>query len=224
MSGRLAEALRTALESPIGDHLGQVFHAPFVTVLLAEQGGGEATAEALEVARDALARCGVAPGRQMVLLASTGAPLTDAREVARALRSRLGLPVVLHDPARSPSMLSSKEGGLRIALDDELREAEAVVVVSEIRVGAAFGEAGGEELLVPGAADAESIERCARLATTPEGRAEVARVAMATCRIDYALLWSRGEDVRAWAGEAPAVFDLARQAITLRRAPRAEPI
>lgn len=222
MSERLRESLLVALGAPVGARLEQVFHAPFVTVLLAERDGGEAAATALELARNELARRGVSSGRQMVLLASAEPPSAVHREEARALRARLGIPVVLHDPDRSPSMLSSAEGGLRIELDDELREAEAVMVVSAIRHAERFGARGGEELLVPGAASTATLARCTPLAATAEGRAEVARAAAGACAIDYALLWT-DDFSHAWAGEAPEVFRVARTALARTGARAGEP-
>ena len=212
MSASLRDALLTALLAPTGARLEQVFHAPFVTVLLAERDGGEAGRAALELARDELSRRGVACGRQMVLLASTRPPGASHRDEAKALRARLGIPVVLHDPERSPSMLSSGEDPLAIELDDELREAEAVMVVSAIRNSGRFGEGGGEELLLPGAASAATLRRCEALAVHAEGRTALARAAARSCTIDYALLWT-DDFAHAWAGEAPRVFETARAAL-----------
>lgn len=214
MSGAHEAALREAWARPAGAHLGQVFHAPFVTVLLAERSGGERMAVALEVARDALARCGVSPGRQLVLLASSEAAPPGAREEARALRRRLGLPVVVHDPERSPSMHVHPGDPLALELDDELREAEAVMLVSALRPRARFGERGGMELLVPGSVSRATGERCNALARTPEGRAAIRQAAATACRIDYALLWSESGEPRAWAGEPDAALAAAGAALS----------
>jgi len=213
MSERLAASLRAALQTPVGDRLEQVFHAPFVTVLLAERDGGEDAAAALEVARDALASRGVATGRQSVLLAATDSPDAAHRAAARALRAKLGLPVVLHDPARSPNMPAAIEEGLSFELDDELREAEAVFLVSALRPDAAFGQSGGEELLVPGAASTVTAAQCAAVAGDAAGRQRIARLARSVCRIDYALLWSAADPRNAWAGEPPAVVERAHAAL-----------
>lgn len=213
MSVGPADGLRAALEAPVGARLEQVFHSPFVTVLLAERDGGEDSLEALEFARDALTRRGVAAGRQMVLLASMQPPQAAHRLAVRAMRERLGIPVVLHDPAHSPSMPATGESDLQLELDDELREAEAVMLVSALRPGAEFGEGGGEELLVPGSVSAATAARCRPLAASVAGRRRIARIAQSACRIDYALLWWRGGSVRAWAGEMPAVLDHARASL-----------
>lgn len=222
MSEALRDALRGALLAPMGARLDQVFHAPFVTVLLAERDGGEAGATALELARDELSRRGVSSGRQMVLLASADPPGASHRDEAKALRARLGIPVVLHDPERSPCMPASGEGALSIELDDELREAEAVMVVSAIRRSERFGERGGEELLLPGAASAATLLRCAALAARAEGRAALARAASRVCTIDYALLWT-DDLAHAWAGEPPRVFEVARAALARVGARASEP-
>lgn len=209
----LAAALGAALAAPTGARLEQVFHSPFVTVLLAERDGGETSAKALEFARDALVRRGVAAGRQMVLLAAMDPPRAEHREWARLLRARLGVPVLIHDPAQSPSMPAVVLDGMEFELDDELREAEAVMLVAALRPGARFGEAGGAELLVPGAASAATAARCAARAQDPAERYAIVRRAQEVCRIDYALLWSHVDPSRAWAGEPPGVLEVSHAAL-----------
>jgi hypothetical protein len=211
MSAVLTRALAAALATPVGASLAQVLHAPFVTVLLADRDGGPDALAALAVARDALARAGIAPGRQMVLLASEGPALAEPKARAREWRAALGLPVVIHDPARAAWSPFGEVAGVPLLLDDELREAEAVVAVSALRPHARGVARGGSALLVPGVA--APATRAAWLAPVAD------HIVTAGFRVDFALCWDGDDPARAWAGAAPRVWEHAIAAPGWRVAP-----
>lgn len=109
----------------------------------------------------ALERHGIPRGRQLLLIADLGwpegRPFPPTRSVqreeygdhgwpgasesemtalrARALREALGVAVVAHDAARSPCFFM--DSGRTIAFNDELREAEAIVMAGPYRSGGA---------------------------------------------------------------------------------------
>ncbi|HEY6193912.1 MAG TPA: hypothetical protein VI504_02630, partial [Candidatus Eisenbacteria bacterium] len=123
------ERVRAALADLDTAALASRFPAPLVTALVAdasEPGRGLELALAETIA--ALDRVGVPRGRQFVLLG--GDPVAaDAATRARSLRALLGVPVFVHAPERAGFVAGRIESGATIELDDELREAEAIVTV-----------------------------------------------------------------------------------------------
>ncbi len=131
------EAFRAQIEAaamaPADGTLGSRFVAPLVTWLVADARAGEELGDALAGTMRALERVGVLRGRQFVLLG--GAPFDDvaqtaARGRARELRTRLGVPVLVHDLTREGFAAGTLPDGTPLELDDELREAEAIVSVA----------------------------------------------------------------------------------------------
>lgn len=189
--------IRRALATPVGAKLSQVFYAPRVTVLVADAQGGERDVMALSELADALVRVGTARGRQMTILAGADRPGDALRERARMLRATLGMPVVVHDPgAASPYSPGSVESVGPLGLDDELREAEAVVVVGRFSRGMAGAMHGGPALLLPGLADADTRERFRKA-----GAGDALSFAVLDhVEVDFALVWDSGDPSRARAG------------------------
>ena len=127
--GTFRARVDAALRAPLDGSLGSRFVAPLVTWLVADASASAERDEALTATLAALERVGVLRGRQFVLLGGTTIPV-DAKAQARALRATLGVPVLVHDPAREGFVAGTLEEGTPIELDDELREAEAIVVVA----------------------------------------------------------------------------------------------
>ncbi len=189
--------VRRALAAPVGATLAQVFNAPRVTVIVADAQGGERDVMALSELAEALVRVGTARGRMMTILAGADRPGDALRERARMMRATLGMPVVVHDPgAASPYSPGSVEGVGPLGLDDELREAEAVIVVGRFSRGTGGMLHGGPALLLPGLADADTRER---FRTAGAGDA-LCFAALDHVEVDFALVWDSGDPSRARAG------------------------
>jgi len=158
-------AVREALRAPGGRPLAGRFPAPLVTAIVA--GGaaaeGERLAAALAGTLEALERAGVPRGRQFVLLA------TGSRPAAAPLRAALGVPVLEHDPEGPHFVVGRAGDGTPFEVDDELREAEAIVVVGP----EAAGEGGGAglALLCPGVVSARTAAACALVRARAGGAA-----------------------------------------------------
>lgn len=187
---RVLDAVRTPLDGTLGSR----FVAPLVTWLVADANAGDELADALAGTMTALERVGVLRGRQFVLLGGSEPP-TDAKARARTLRAALGVPVLVHDPTREGFVAGTLADGTPIELDDELREAEAIVVV-----------AGGESLavagaVVPGVACARTREAFARAqaAGVPATWAFV-RAAERQAPIDLIVRWEASGEVMAASG------------------------
>ncbi|MCC6348036.1 MAG: hypothetical protein IT347_00395 [Candidatus Eisenbacteria bacterium] len=205
------ERVRKALASPLGGPLARLFAIPAVTAIVADAQGSGLDRVALSELSAAMAGVGVPPGRTFVLL--SGEPSADARERARALRAELGLPVMAQDPSHAAFVPGSLADGSPLELDDELREAEAIVVVGRIGADSAGRLRGGPAALLPGVASRATREaQAVRLAA----RADAASRASAAWRealdaaslapVDFALLWNDADPPEVLAGEGPAVF------------------
>jgi hypothetical protein len=145
--------VRAALAAPVGAPLAERFPAPLVTALIAgaEPGDLGRLTVALEEVSAALHAVGLPRGRLFVLLGSLRPG--PARQTAASLRERLALPVMVHDGLGAHFTVGLIRGGVPIQLNDELREAEALVLVGPAR-GGADGLEGGQGLLCPGVVSA----------------------------------------------------------------------
>jgi len=151
----VARAVRAALgclaREPEGA-LAARFTAPLVTAIVAEDTDDEWLVPALDEVSRALERVGVPRGRQFVLLGQDGgANASRVRAHAARLRDALSLAAFAHDPAGVVYTAGRAADGTPIELDDELREAEAMICIG--RGFAAAGRVlGGPYLLAPGVA------------------------------------------------------------------------
>lgn len=196
-------SVQRALGAPVGGTLAQVFSAPRVMVIVADARGGERDVIALTELVDALARVGTPRGRLMVLLA--GAPRADdaQRERARHLRTMLGMPVVVHDPERpSPYVAGNIDGLGEVTLDDELREAEGVIVVGRFSRDPDGHLHGGPGALLPGLAGADTRRRF-EAAGLPD---TICFAALDHVEVDFALVWDAGDPPRVLSGEGRELF------------------
>lgn len=149
MNEGLRDQVRAAVAAPFDGTLGSRFVAPLVTWLVADASAPESLGDVLAGTMAALERVGVLRGRQFVLLG--GDPVAPgARARAKALRAELGVPVLVHDPEREGFVAGTLGDGTPVELDDELREAEAIVAVA---IGGAWALAGA---VVPGVACART--------------------------------------------------------------------
>jgi hypothetical protein len=169
-----------AVDAALARALPGVFPAAAVTCVVADPSEPEhrRVESALGRLLATLPRAGVPRGRVTVLMAAAadGTACPPAR--ARALRAALGIPVLVHDPARSACFVPGRAGGSAVEVCDELREAEAVLAVGALAEGA---EASALHALVfPGLASADTRARLAP-AALEEARALV--------RVDLALGW-----------------------------------
>ena len=187
--------LRSALERPTGVALGVAIPVPAFTVLIACGDSDDEVRVAAAAMLREFTRDGRPPGRIIVLLPPGGDGESDRRR-ATELRAELGIPVIAHDPERSPCYVAG-HGPARVALefDDELREAEAVVLVA-----GPCRDSDGRwrpplSALVPGmlsggtrrALEAAGLDR---RGAWDELRREMAEMVP----VDYALLWWRSAD------------------------------
>lgn len=211
-----AAAVRAALRAPVGEALARVLHAPTVTALVADAADAGAFGGVLPPLLGALAAAGVPRGRTFVLLAASGDVARD-REAARAWRAALGIPVIAHDPARSASFTVGRtSAGVAVELDDELREAEAVVVLASVTAASAAGRA--DALVWPGLAPSAAAR--AHAALDAPARARASREAAERLGVDFGLAWWDGDAPRAWAGESGRAFEVAAGALTVLDPPR----
>ncbi len=211
-------SVRRALESPSGGSLARHFAIPAVTAIAAEGSGDEREAVALAELTEAMVRAGVPRGRQYVLLAGAAAPGTAERERARELRATLGVPVIAHDPGQAGFEPGRLAGGAPLALDDELREAAAVVVCGRFAADPRGDLRGGPAALLPGLSSAAT--RAAYEAALPAGdpstRAAAALAAAGAVLdhvlVDFALVWSDGDPPEVLSGPGREVFAAAAEA------------
>jgi len=194
-SGEFAAAVRAALDGLATSGEGGLaarFTAPLVTAIVVDASEGPWLVPALAALTDALAHVGVPRGRQFVLVGRDSAYGSgEARARAAALRRELLVAAVAHepgDPAFTPGRLPD---GTPLELDDELREAEAVLCV-----GRAFGAGGrvqgGPYLLAPGVASQATRRAFAALRARGGERAALAAAlaAEAALPVDLALCWN----------------------------------
>jgi len=207
-------AVRRSLADPLGGRLARHFAIPAVTAIVADAILGEPERVALAELVDAMAGAGVPRGRTFVLLAGGGVPDEGVRARARELRGLLGVPVLPHDPAKAGFEAGRLDDGLALAFDDELREAESVVVCGRFGVGRDGTLHGGPAALLPGLASAATRAALAerlRAIADPAARARAAYAAalgaLAHVPADFALVWSDGDPPAVRAGEGRAVFE-----------------
>ena len=192
-------AVRVALAAPLDGPLTARFVAPCVTALVVHADAGEELVAGLAEIIAALERVGVPRGRQYVLLAGDGIPGDAARRV-NVLRDALGVPVLVHDASRAGFAAGRLPDGSALELDDELREAEAIVVLASIAP-----EHGGPwhaaSLLCPGAC---TVPTRSAVATATSGDTGVAwgwvRAAEREAPIDLMVWWDASGIVQAASG------------------------
>ncbi|MFN8588053.1 MAG: hypothetical protein U0704_09675 [Candidatus Eisenbacteria bacterium] len=194
--------VRRALAQGAGMTLAQAFAAPKVTVIVADAAVTERDVVALSELAEALVRVGTPRGRCMLLLAGGRTPDAAARERAKQLRATLGMPVALHDPAHASDWPGRELAGFGpLALDDELREAEAVVLVGRFarEHGALHG---GPALLLPGLADAATRARWEAHGARERASFDV----LGLVEVDWALVWDAADPPHVRAGTGAALF------------------
>jgi hypothetical protein len=189
------------------------FAIPAVTAIVADGEGGEPASIALAELTEAMVKAGVPRGRMFVLLTGEAPPDAATRERARELRDMLGVPVIPHDPSQAAFEPGRLSGGVPLALEDELREAEAVVVCGRFGADARGRLHGGPAALLPGlAAEPTRAALAAELLGAPDAPAR-ARAAFDAAMgllefvpVDFALVWDSGDPPAVRAGEGRAVF------------------
>jgi hypothetical protein len=195
------DRVRGALAAPLDGPLAARFVAPLVTALVAHADEGGELTDALAETIAALERVGVPRGRQYVLLAGECPPAVASARAA-GLRAELGVPVLVHDAARDGFTAGRLPGALALVLDDELREAEAIVTLAGIA-----RERGGPwraaSLVCPGSCTAPARAAIARAVAGDTGKAwAIAAAAEREAPIDLALWWDGDDAVRAAGGRA----------------------
>lgn len=129
ISAPLAAAVDAALAAPEGRPLAARFAVPAITALVTSAAEPAAVLEGvLGRLIHALAAAGVPRGRQFVLLVPERDPAAAAALVA-PLRHALGVPVLVHTPGGATFRAGALAEGTPLHVDDELREAEALVLV-----------------------------------------------------------------------------------------------
>ena len=195
--------MRSALEHPEGSPLSVAIPTPaFIVIVLSAPEAADAEVVLIELTA-ALRRSHPTP--RLLALLPPGGEGAPAIERARALRSRVPVAAVAHDPARSAWFdAGSSRDGLRFEMNDELREAEAVVLAVERRAGRPEPAAAA---LYPGLAS-----RAARAAfdglEAPARRERARAEALECVRVDYALIWRRAPsgELVASAGSVPSLW------------------
>src|SRR5258708_4410351 len=199
--------VRRALASPLDGTLASRFAAPGETVIVAEARGDAELGIALVELVDALVHVGVARGRMVLLLANADGSAAAFAERRRELASVLGCAVIVHDPERSTHAPFPVPGWpAPLELDDELREAEAIVLVGEMSGDRALVRHGGPFAILPGLASRASAE--AFRAASPDDATARARATAAAeaLGVDFALLWDEADPPHVVAGSAAAAF------------------
>lgn len=207
-------SLRHALADPLGGSMARHFAIPAVTAIVADGEFGEPDRIALSELTEAMVRAGVPRGRMFVLLTGEAAPDEARRARARELRGLLGMPVIAHDPAQAGFTPGRAADGVALSLDDELREAESVVVCGPLGADRGGIVRGGPAALLPGLADGPTraaLEASLAALTEPAARARAAfAMALAATEhvaIDFALVWNAGDPPAVKAGAGRAVFE-----------------
>jgi hypothetical protein len=201
-SAEFAERVRSALAAPEAGPLAARFTAPLMTALVADASEDPLRlAHALAELIRALDRIGVPRARQFVLLGGDP-PAPGAAGSARTLREALGVPVLASVPERAGFVAGRLHNGTPIELDDELREAEAIVTVGGWSPDAAAPR-GGAALLCPGVASAQT--RAAYAAARARGDGAAWAFALAAERaapVDLSLAWDDSGRVVAESGRS----------------------
>ena len=189
-------SVRAALTGLQPVSLAAIFAAPLVTALIADARADAGTDQALAEVLAALVQVGLPRGRVFVLLGGDSAP-PPASVRARTLALSLAVPVLVHDPAAASFTAGRLADGTAIALDDELREAEAIVSIGPWEVSAGRGVEGGPFLLCPGLASSATRDAFAA-AGAARGNAGALAFAAAAERlvpVDLAVWWSRRDGI-----------------------------
>lgn len=155
----IRDALRAALTRG-EDHASARFASPLVTAIVVDAAAGplETLVPLLLGVVATLETAGVPRGRQFVLFvhADGSRPAGDAQ----AWRAALGMPVLFHDPEGTTFVV--ERAPIPVELDDELREAEAILTVGPAE-GTPGHLEGGPLLLCPGAVGARTAAAWQRL-------------------------------------------------------------
>lgn len=206
-------SLRRALADPLGGSMARHFAIPAVTAIVADGEFGDPDRVALAELTEAMVRSGVPRGRMFVLLTGEAAPDAARRARALELRALLGMPVIAHDPAQAGFAPGRAANGDPLSLDDELREAESVVVCGRLGADRRGVLRGGPAALLPGLADAATraaleASLAAHRGADARARAAFARALAATehVAIDFALLWNAADPPAVKAGAGRDVF------------------
>ena len=196
------QRVRNALAAPEDGALATCFTAPLVTALVADASEDPSRlALALSELIRALDRIGVPRTRQFVLLGGDP-PMGGAASRASSLRGMLGVPVLVSEPGRVGFVAGRLADGTPVELDDELREAEAIVTVGGWSPDAAAPR-GGAALLCPGVASAAT--RAAYAAARARGGGAAWAFALAAEReapVDLSLAWDDSGRVVAASGRS----------------------
>jgi hypothetical protein len=127
--------LSAAIDAALAREMPHALWVPGVTVLVVDDEQPEAAELALERMTRALDRAGIGARRRLVLVpARTGAPAPPGLldRLARAAAS----PALAHDAVRSAGFSPGRDaGGVPLVVNDELREAELIVVLAPLRRG-----------------------------------------------------------------------------------------
>jgi len=183
------ERVRQALAAfPVAAH----FPAPYLTFIVADN---DAPADRLEPALaatvDALAAAGIPETRIDIMLGSVAGDVTPANRTPAVEGLRVGrhIWVELHNAQSWGFTAGRLPDGTPVELNDELREAEAIVVVGPVASSPA-GPVGGVAHLVPGVATAATRLAFER-ARAQGARAawDFARAAEALAPVNLALCW-----------------------------------
>jgi hypothetical protein len=197
-----ALAVRAALAAIGPGGLRAHFTAPLVTAIVADTADGARLAPALAEVVTALERVGVPRGRQFVLLGSAS-PVSRSQSSERVaeLAGALSLPVIAHRPDGPAYTAGRTPHGVAIELDDELREAEAVLCVGAGH--AAPGRMrGGPYLLAPGVAASafRDVLEHERARDGERAAIALALAAEAAVPVDLAVCWDDRGNVVAGRG------------------------
>lgn len=177
----LDAAVRAALGGPGGGALGRLLPFRALTALVGEAGEPR-LADVLPPVLEALDRIGIGAGRRLLVVATAADGAAAGPELVRRIaRAAPGLPCVVHRPGRSPCFRAGRAAdGAVIELDDELREAEAILCLARVARDASAAE-GPARLLLPGLASPETR----RVIADPGARERAAE----TVAFDAALCW-----------------------------------
>lgn len=213
------EAVRRALAAPAGVALPVALHAPTVTAVVASPHHLPWVEAALGVVLRALPRAGIAGGRTGVIFASEGGEPPRAVEAAAArVRQAFGVPALVHRPGAPCFGVGTTSGGVPVELDDELREAEAIVTVGAVGGTSPCGWDGGPSLLFPGLCSARTREEIRARYESLEWYRRQEADARALAPVDYGVAWSiLGKPYLVFAGEGDVAPRAALRAHAARR-------
>jgi hypothetical protein len=122
---------------------------------------------------------GIGRGRVIALLPALERTPAGAAGALRA--AGVDLPIVRHDPRRSACFTAGRADGVAIELNDELREAEAIVLAARVEAGASW-----RGVVCPGLASQATVAALATRGTGTAGAPSAADL----LPVDLAVLWS----------------------------------